>query len=82
MILSLDYLSAKSINSSPLPSLFEIQLHFMVENLVMYPAFAATSREFVASLHQPTLSRETIYLILIQTRVILRPLRAPCSSSV
>jgi hypothetical protein len=81
MILSLDYLSAKSINSSPLPSL-ETQLHFMVENLVMYPAFAATSREFVASLHQPTLSRETIYLILIQTRVILRPLRAPCSSSV
>ena len=81
MILSLAYLSAKSINSSPLPSL-AILLHFMVENLVMYPAFAATSREFVASLHQPTLSRETIYLILIQTRVILRPLRAPCSSSV
>ena len=81
MILSLDYLSAESVNSSPL--LFPgTQLHLMVENLVMYPAFAATSREFVASLHQPTLSRETIYLLLIQTRVILRPLRAPCSSSV
>ena len=48
MILSLDYLSAKSINSSPLPSL-ETQLHFMVENLVMYPAFADASSKFADS---------------------------------
>ena len=31
-------------------------------------------RRFVASLHQPTLSRETICLSLTQIRVILRPI--------
>ena len=39
-------------------------------------------RRFVASLHQPTLSRETISLSLTQIRVILRPIdHGTCADS-